>query len=124
MQRLKLVGLTIALLILVLVQSAFAHWYAGNKRNDAYGVKARIHVPSSPPYLLESGSSGQSSWVSTQGPYWIQAGWRYYWWYSEPIAYIESCQSPCAGSDDYDLTEFGTQSWNFSRLQGKAHRRC
>ncbi|MFZ5858597.1 MAG: hypothetical protein ACOYZ6_17350 [Chloroflexota bacterium] len=79
-------------------------WYTGNSQQNAYGVLANITTPSQSPFLDES---GESSYVTTTGPYWIQAGWRYYksgiWAWSYVEAY-----SPATG---YSIDEYSIHNW-------------
>ena len=77
-RALLIFGLAFILLV-ISIRHATARWYAGNRHDTGYGAKAVIYTPSSAVQLIESGSSGESSWVSLPPPYWIQAGWRYYW---------------------------------------------
>lgn len=81
-------------------------WYTGNGRYEAYGVRARISVPSSL-YIHES---GESSWVSIPMPYWVQAGWRYYngLFWPAPKRYIEY-NHPVLG---YGINHIGDAEWN------------
>lgn len=106
MRRLKTVGLIIAVFAFVfaLLRDASASWYAGNMRTNAYGVRANIWTPSEAPYLE---TSGQSNWVSLPTPHWMQAGWRYYQGWEDPIRYVEYLDT----NGDYDLLEYGTQPW-------------
>jgi len=90
---------------MVAAQPVWASWYAGNYQTGAYGIKANIYTPPSAPYLA---SSGESSWVSTNAPYWVQTGWRYYKNWENARPYIEYNLST-----GYDLTEYGTQSWGW-----------
>jgi hypothetical protein len=81
-------------------------WYTGNDLPDAYGVKARISVPSSI-YIHEG---GESSWVSIPVPFWVQAGWRYYdgLFWPAPKRYIEF-NHPIIG---HEINHFGNQEWS------------
>lgn len=107
MRRLGMVTLVILVGILVLAlvypEIACAGLYAGSWHNNAFGIKALIHTPSSAPILVES---GESNWVSTSTPDWVQAGWRYYKGWSAARPYVEHCIN-----GNYGITEYGTQSW-------------
>lgn len=110
MKRLGAISVILVMAVvisIITVQIVQADWYAGNGRTSAYGAKADIYTPSSAPYLEES---GESSWVSTPSPYYIQTGWRYYKGWPAARPYVEH-RLP----DDYDLNEYGTQSWGTSK---------
>ncbi len=91
-------------------------FYTGNARYAAYGVKAVISAPAQAPYLVDitiNGGqySGESNWVSIPkypaNPYWVQAGWRYYYGWSLPKRYIEHYDS----ISGHQIVSHGTQAW-------------
>jgi hypothetical protein len=92
----------------VFTNQVSADWKVGNRRPNAYGVKANIWTPSNPLYIEES---GVSNWVSIPPPYWLQAGWHYYKNWPTPERYVEYCVSPCQNPDDHDIISHGAQSW-------------
>lgn len=103
-RRAAILALILSFLIsLSYARVSVASWYTGNRRDNSYGIKAWIYAPSSAPYLEKS---GESNWVSTPSPNWVQAGWRYYKGWSAAKPYVEHCIS-----GNYGLTEYGTQSW-------------
>ncbi len=87
-------------------------WHAGNVRPSAYGVKATILTPNSPPFMFPGETSVQSHWVSTSGPYWLQVGWIYNYGWSSPSLYYEYCTSPCLNPGDHDLRLISDLDWN------------
>lgn len=86
--------------------SADAIWYAGNKRDSAYGVQAYIWTPTSYPYIA---AGGEFCWVSTCGPDWLQAGWAYWQGWAQISRYVEVCIS-----GGYDRDWYGSQALNSS----------
>ncbi|MDF1513965.1 MAG: hypothetical protein P1S60_09160 [Anaerolineae bacterium] len=84
--------------ILLKPDIAFANWYTGYTPDNLYGIWARISTPASAPFVPEAPYwAGQSNWVSTNGPHWIQAGWL---WYpntpqNTPTRYVEWCLPGC-----------------------------
>jgi hypothetical protein len=98
----------IVLSVLFTIDYASANWYAGNRRLNAYGVKANIWTPTNPIYIEED---GQSNWVSLPRPYWIQSGWRYFYGWSSPKSYVEFCSPPCQNPDDRQLFDYEDQNW-------------
>lgn len=98
-------------------------WRTGNSRQAAYGAKADISVPAQAPYLESVPYSGESSWVSivkfiSGDFYWIQAGWRYYKGWTEPLPYVETfILNPLPGEEAYDIKEYDTdlQAWGTTR---------
>lgn len=109
MRKIIAVALTVVTMSLLVVTKVSANWYAGNERADAYGVWAFIRTPSTAPQLVPTSYSGQSNWVSTPGPNWIQTGWNFYWWETVATKYVETCIDECNTSRYY--AEFGTQAW-------------
>jgi len=102
--RIVLVGVVLLASVLASTHEVLAqNWYAGNGRDNTYGIRANIQAPAGGIYLAQD---GESNWVSTAYGDWIQAGWRYYVGYSVPRPYVEVV---IGGS--YDLDEYGTQSW-------------
>lgn len=103
---------------LVLTKNALASWWAGAERLVfANGITAQISTPDTPLDLIDIASSGVSNWVSTyasdaNGVDWIQAGWRFYWWYSVPKQFVEWCID-CTGSNPiYEMKDqFAIQNW-------------
>ncbi len=93
-------------------------WYTGNRRTDAYGIKAVISAPPQAPYLVSYlradgvELSGESSWVSLVGPKpWVQAGWRYYYDYTTPPKRYIEWWIPNGGNEVHDYHFFGNQGW-------------
>lgn len=101
-----LVLLLSSLLLLAYARVSVANWYTGNHRYDAYGVQANIHMPSTAPNLEESGQNGESNYVSLPPDNWVQAGWRYYWWYGGAQRYVEHYVN-----GNYGIDPYGTQAW-------------
>lgn len=104
MKRFLAVVILVLTFFMVAAQPVWASWYAGNYQTSAYGIQANIYTPSSAPYLA---SSGESNSVTTTAPYWVQTGWRYYKNWANARPYVEYNLST-----GYDLTEYGTQSWD------------
>jgi hypothetical protein len=105
--------LTLAsLLVLALAPGAQASRYVGNYRSPGYGVKADITTPSQQPLLYD----WESSWVSTEGPDWVQTGWAMYVGWAYPKSYVETN----IGSS-YDMDWYSNQTYNFSRLYEVVH---
>jgi hypothetical protein len=112
MKRLLPVILVILFAIIFENRVTLANWYAGNIHNTGYGAKANIYTPPSPVFLVQSGQSGESSWVSTAGSgNWIQTGWHYYWYYDpqKPLSYVESVASGEHVLYDISSHEWGTE---------------
>lgn len=111
----------IVLLSLILISAAHsrwsASWYAGNKRTNAYGVKATIRTPLSEPYLE---AEGISSWVSLPQTTWLQAGWRFFKGISggKPLQYIEFRDKYGAQG----LIHYQSQNWNTAATYQVSHR--
>jgi hypothetical protein len=106
------------LITLIGTHSALANWRAGAERRiPVDGITALITTPQNPLDLFDAASSGVSNWISTfesdsNGRNWMQAGWKFYWWYSLPKQYVEWCID-CSGSQGtYEMREqFATQNW-------------
>ena len=112
MHMLKRMGLAAVVLIVMFVQRASASWQPGTQLADVYGAWAYISTPSTSLDIIVAPQSGQSNWASTPGPNWIQAGWRYYYWYTVPRQYVESCINTCTQQGDYFMDDgFATQGW-------------
>lgn len=95
-------------------QSAYSsdyHGYAGiHPSGSNQGISATIKTPSSFPDVSDS---GESVWVSTDANSdgeWIQAGTRYYYWYTSFTKYVEYFESGV-----YKIkTDIGTHALNTS----------
>lgn len=94
-----------------------ANWYAGSQRYEANGVWANIDTP----YNLDMvtiDQSGESNWVSTYysdqyGRSWIQTGWKFFYWYSNPKQYVEWCINCTDQSGTYEMKDaFANQNWS------------
>lgn len=85
------------------------NWQTGNQKESAYGVRAYISTPPQAPYLVDLPFSGESSWVSTSGPYWVQTGWHYYYAYvgGHAWSYVER-NDPVVGKQIQDIS---IQNW-------------
>jgi len=106
----KKTGILISLIcVLMITQNSSAIWHVGNVRLTAYGVKATIFTPGSPPFMY---SNSQSSWVSTAGPYWMQIGWILFPDWSKPQQYYEYCTSPCLYPENYIFQYLGEINWS------------
>jgi hypothetical protein len=109
--------LSVFLLVFSLADTTMASWYAGIQRiPNANGITAIISTPSNPLNLVKTGQSGVSNWVSTlysdsNGTGWIQAGWRYYHWYSIPKQYVEYCINCIGSQGTYFVNEVANQTW-------------
>lgn len=82
-------------------------WYAGNKRDDAYGVQAYVWTPASYPYIETLGSC---SWVSTCGPNWLQAGWEFWQGWSYIGRYVEHYINGYYRSDPWGTQNLSSSS--------------
>ncbi len=101
----------LVLILLVFTSDAYASWYAWYQQSSYYGVWAIIWAPASAPFTPIG--AGQSHSVSIPGPYWVQAGWRYYDGDSIPQKYYEYCAENCENdSSQYDLVGLGSHNWN------------
>lgn len=114
MRRTSLLKLILILVsLLVTIRVANANWYAGNFRSGIYGMWATIFAPGQKPYMIPTGISGQSHWVSLSQPNWIQAGWHVYWYEADASSYWEICTNGCFG---LNLREnFGTHAWGYPK---------
>ena len=85
--------------------------YAGNIQ-AGYGAMANINAPSGGVVLPNVADSGTSSWVSTQGPTWMQSGWRFDLGDTQPRNYWEYC-SYTGGACNYQSspTNYGRFAW-------------
>lgn len=106
------------LLALLWTHDTLASWYAGSERIPvADGVTAEISTPNNPLDLVEIDLSGVSNWVSTynsdaSGRDWLQAGWKYYHWYSNPKQYVEWCIDCSGNQGTYEMKDqFANQAW-------------
>jgi hypothetical protein len=87
---------------------AQVRWYTGNGRSNAYGIRANIWAPENPIYVEPVGQDCESNWVSTAGPYWVQTGWIYCWWFGLPQQYYESWSQ----SGIYEMQDsFADHNW-------------
>lgn len=84
--------------------------------SNLYGIWAQISTPTTAPYAPETPyESGQSNWVSTNGPYWIQTGWLWYPnfpQYDTPTQYVEWCLPGCENNPALYYISYGNnQNW-------------
>lgn len=114
LRKLIIVVVVFTLITFITASIALASWYAGYTDYDLYGAWATIWTPSSPPYLAPpDNASGQSNWVSTVGPYWMQAGWLFYHGENTPTRYWEYCAQNCETNPaQYKLQRLSAQAWS------------